>query len=114
MAAGKGAILVTAHFGNLDVVSQVFALRNFAVTAAAEHLRPEKLFQYVVSLRASKGIQLVPADQFLRPLFHTLRQNGIVALAADRNLTGSGTLTRFFGSPALLPDGHVRLARRAW
>ena len=112
MAAGKGAILVSAHFGNLDVVAQVFALRSYPVIAAAEHLRPERLFRYVCSLRASKGIRLVPVDRFLGPLFETLRQNGIVAIAADRNLTGTGMLTQFFGAPALLPDGHVRLALR--
>lgn len=110
LAAGKGVVMVTAHFGNLEIVMQMFALRQYPVTAAAEHLQPEKLFQYVVSLRASKGIRLIPVDHFLRPLFKALRANEIVGLAADRNLTGEGTLVKFFGAPALLPDGHVRLA----
>ncbi len=110
LAPGKGLLLVSAHFGNVDIVAQMLALRQYAVTVAAEHLRPEKLYQYVASLRASKGIRLVPADAFMRPLFRALRQNEIVGLAADRNLTGTGTLVEFCGAPALLPDGHVRLA----
>ncbi len=111
-AAGRGVIMFTAHFGNLDLVAQMFALNKYPVTAVAEHLRPEELFRYVVSLRASRGLRLVPADQFLRPLFTALHNNEIVAIAADRNLTGTGTVVDFFGEPALLPDGHVRLARR--
>ncbi|MGC8786133.1 MAG: lysophospholipid acyltransferase family protein [Anaerolineae bacterium] len=112
LAAGKGLIVVSAHFGNLDVAIQAFALRGYPITAIAEHLQPEKLYRYVVSLRASKGIKLIPVDSFLRPIFKALRNNEIVGLAADRNLTETGTVVEFFGAPALLPDGHVRLALR--
>lgn len=112
LSTGKGLIVVSAHFGNLDVTAQAFALRQYPITVIAEHLKPEKLYQYVVSLRASKGIKIIPADSFLRPLFKALRDNEIIGLAADRNLTGTGTVIEFFGAPALLPDGHVHLALR--
>jgi lauroyl/myristoyl acyltransferase len=82
------------------------------MTTVAERLKPEKLYLYVASLRASKGITLVPIDSFLRPLFQALHNNQIVALAADRNLTGTGTVVDFFGAPCLLNDGHVNLALR--
>jgi KDO2-lipid IV(A) lauroyltransferase len=110
---GKGVILVSAHFGNVDIVAQAFAVRGYPITVVAEPLRPERLYRYVASLRASRGMRLVPADQFLRPLFRALRDNEIVGLAADRDLTGRGTLVDFFGAPALLPDGSVRLALRS-
>jgi len=48
----------------------------------------------------------------MRPLLEALRNNEIIGLAADRNLNETGTLVHFFGAPALLPDGHVRLALR--
>ncbi len=112
LAAGKGLIAVTAHFGNLDVVAQAFALHKYPITVVAEHLKPERLYQYVVSLRASKGIKIIPIDSFLRPIFRALRNNELVGLAADRNLTETGALIDFFGAPALLPDGHVQLALR--
>lgn len=110
---GKGVIMFTAHFGNLDIAGQMFALEGYPITIVAEHLQPERLYQYVSSLRASKGLRLIPSDTFLRPLYRALRNNEIVGLAADRNLTGTGTLAHFFGAPALLPDGHVRLALRS-
>mgnify|MGYP001084752408 CR=1 FL=1 len=112
LSAGKGLIMVTVHFGNLDIVVQALALRHYPVTVVAEHLQPEKLYRYVVSLRASKGVKIIPIDSFLRPLFKALRNNEIVGLAADRNLTQTGALVEFFGAPSLLPDGHVQLALR--
>jgi len=110
LSAGKGVVLVSAHFGNLDVVAQAIALRQYPITVAAEHLRPDKLYRYVVSLRGCKGIHIVPVDAFMRPLFKALHQNEIAALAADRNLSDTGTEIPFFGTPAFLPDGHIRLA----
>ncbi len=61
-------------------------------------------------LRSSQGIRILPADAFLRPLFKALRNNEFIGVAADRNISGAGTVTNFFGAPALLPDAHVRLA----
>jgi len=112
LRSGHGIIMFTAHFGNLDIAGQMFALEGYPITIVAEHLQPERLYHYVSSLRESKGLKLIPSDTFLRPLYRALRSNEIVGLAADRNLTGTGTLVSFFGAPALLPDGHVRLALR--
>jgi lauroyl/myristoyl acyltransferase len=112
MKAGKGAILFSAHFGNVDIVVQMFALLKYPVTSVAERLKPERLYRYVASLRGSKGMKLVPIDGFLRPLFRALRKNELVALAADRNLTQTGQVVPFFGGPCLLNDGHVSLALR--
>jgi lauroyl/myristoyl acyltransferase len=112
LSAGKGVIMVAVHFGNIDIVMQMFALLNYPMTAVAERLKPEKLYQYVASLRGSKGVTLIPIDSFLRPLFKALRNNEIVGLAGDRNLTGTGTVVDFFGAPCLLNDGPVSLALR--
>jgi len=112
LQAGKGIVMFTAHYGSLDIASQRLALEGYPITVVAEHLKPERLFRYVTSLRATHGLRFIPNDSFLRPLYRALRNNEILALASDRNLTGSGRLVSFFGAPALLPDGHVRLALR--
>ena len=112
LSAGKGLIVVSAHLGNADIVMQRFALLGYPITGVAEHLEPEELYRYVASLRASKGIKVIPTDSFMRPIFRALRNNEIVALAADRIETETGALIEFFGARALLADWHVRLALR--
>jgi lauroyl/myristoyl acyltransferase len=112
-AAGRGIVIVAPHFGNLDIVMQIAAVRALPLTIPAEHLQPERLFEYVCSLRTSHGmLHLVPADGPLLELFRALRRNEAVALAADRDVTASGRMVDFFGAPARLPDSHVRLAVR--
>lgn len=112
LSRGKGLIVITAHFGNIDVVAQVLALWEIPVVGPAEHLKPEALFQYICSLRANKSFRLIPIDGPLFELFRALRRNEIVALAADRDITGSGVVVDFFGAPARLPDGYARLSLR--
>ena len=112
-AEGSGVVFAAPHFGNVDIILQVAAVRALPITIPAEHLQPQRLFDYVCSLRTSHGmVHLVPVDSVLRGLFRALRRNEAVAVAADRNVTGSGQWVSFFGAPAKLPDSAVRLALR--
>lgn len=112
LARRRGVIFVTAHFGNLDIVGQTFAIRGFKVTTPAEHLKPEILYQRIVATRAAKGLTIIPVDGPLLSLVRALKKNEIVGLASDLDVTKSGILVDFFGAPARLPDGHVQMALR--
>lgn len=112
LARGKGVIFTTAHFGNLDIVGQTFAIRGYKVTTPAEHVKPEILYRRIVATRAAKGLTIIPVDGPLIGLVRALKKNEIVGLAADLDVTQSGIVVDFFGAPARLPDGHVRLALR--
>lgn len=109
---GRGLVVVSAHFGNLDVAMQMVGLSGLDAVMVVERLRPEKMFQFISSLRMRHGLQLVPVDGALRSVFRALRENKIVLLAGDRDVTNSGTVVDFFGSPACLPDGYARIVRR--
>jgi lauroyl/myristoyl acyltransferase len=110
LARGRGVIFITAHFGNLDIVGQTFAMRGYKVTTPAEHVRPEILYRHIVATRGAKGLKLIPVDGPLLELVRALKRNEIIGLAADLDVTRSGTQVQFFDAPARLPDGHVQLA----
>lgn len=112
LAEGKGLIATSGHFGPFDAVMHIGPSLNLKITAAAEHLNPEKLYQYICKLRANPWLTLLPVDGPLLGLFRALRRGEIVGVAADRDITRSGILVDFFGAPARLPDGHVQLALR--
>jgi lauroyl/myristoyl acyltransferase len=111
-AKGKGVIFITAHFGNLDIVGQTFALYGYQVTTPAEHVRPEVLFQEIAKVRASKGMKIIPVDGPLIGLVRALKRKEIIGLAADLDVTRSGLVVDFFDEPARLPDGYAQLALR--
>jgi KDO2-lipid IV(A) lauroyltransferase len=109
---GRGLVLTSAHFGPLESCWQIGPLLDLTITAPAEHLKPERLYQYVCKLRASSWMRLIPIDGPLLGLVRALRRGQVVVVAADRDITNSGIVVDFFGAPARLPDGHVQLALR--
>lgn len=112
LSQGKGLIIASAHLGNIEIVVHIFARHNVPVVIPVERLRPPRLFDYVCRLRTSHGLRLLPIDGPLLALFRALRRGEVVGLAADRDITAGGRAVDFFGSPARLPDGHVRMALR--
>jgi KDO2-lipid IV(A) lauroyltransferase len=110
LAEERGIVMTSAHLGNIEVVLYAMLLRGLAITIPVERVEPPELFEYICALRMSHGLQLIPVDGSLLSLIRTLKKGGVAGLAADRDITGSGQVVNFFGHPAQLPDGHVRLA----
>lgn len=109
---GKGAVIVTAHLGNVDVVGQVPLALGIPISGPAMHVQPERLFQYTLKLRQSHGLRLLPSDGPMIGLFRALKRGEIIALPCDRLTGDSARSVEFFGSLAKLPDGAVRIALR--
>jgi lauroyl/myristoyl acyltransferase len=113
VSRGKGVVLATMHLGNYDMVGQVLAQRGYRMIVPVERMQPQALFDFLVDLRTSKGVRVVPLDQAPREMIRALRAGEIVGLAADRMIGGRGGVeTRFFGRFTALPRGPVSLARR--
>jgi len=112
LAEGRGIVMTSAHLGNIEVVLYAMLLRGLTITIPVERVAPPELFDYITALRSSKGLNLIPIDGPLLGLIRTLKKGGVAGLAGDRDITGTGPIVDFFGYPAQLPDGHVRLALR--
>jgi lauroyl/myristoyl acyltransferase len=108
---GKGVIVVSAHFGNVDVLLQIIGLRGIKSTLLVERLQPERLFEYVARIRGRFTGTLVPIGGSLKPVFQALRRGEVVPLVLDRDVTGSGVAVEFFGDTGMLPDGYAKLSR---
>lgn len=112
LARGQGVVVFTAHVGNVDIVGQVPLAYGIPITGAAMHAQPERLFQYTLKLRQSHGLRLLPSDGPMIGLIRALKRGEIIALPCDRLTGDSARPIDFFGSPARLPDGPVRIALR--
>lgn len=108
---GKGVVIGSGHFGAWDMVMQMtVANLKIRVTTPQEHFKPEKLFQYLLRLRQSQGMDIVPMENAPREIVKAIRAGKVVGLAYDRDITESGQVVDFFGASARLPDGAVQLA----
>jgi lauroyl/myristoyl acyltransferase len=112
LSLGKGLVMTSAHFGNIEIVLYAMLMRGVSITIPAERVEPAELYDYLTALRMSQGLKLIPVDGPMLELFRTLRRGGVAGIAGDRNVSAGGAVVEFFGAPARLPDGHVRLALR--
>lgn len=114
LRAGRGAVLALPHSGNWDMAG-VWLTNTFGRFATvAERLKPESLYNRFVAYRESLGFEVLPLTGGARPpseiLVDRLRDNGLVCLMSDRDLTRSGVPVDFFGEQTRLPAGPAKLA----
>jgi lauroyl/myristoyl acyltransferase len=108
---GKGVIGGSCHFGAWDMVIHLTGIYlDTRVLVPQEHLKPERMFQLVMSMRRAQGIDVIAVENSPREILRALKAGRIVGLAYDRDITQSGQVITFFGAPARLPDGAVQLA----
>ena len=109
---GGGAVLVTPHFGRIELLNHCLAQFALPTTLPVERLRPERLYAFVSELRRTTGVNLVPHDAGLRPWLRALAAGHVVALFAEWDPSRSGVPVRFFGGEAHFPPGPAFLALR--
>ncbi|MDP9467337.1 MAG: hypothetical protein M3P32_01155 [Chloroflexota bacterium] len=108
---GDGAVVATLHFGNPEPYGSFLAAHGLHAVVPMEEIRPKALFEFILARRATgRGVEMVPLSRARRPMIEALREGGIVALAADRDLAGNGHPVDLFGVPTTLPTGPASLA----
>lgn len=109
----RGCVLVSPHFGRIEITSHLFTPLGVPIVLPVERLSPPPLFDLVCSLRAQDGVQLIAHDVSLRHCLRALSRGELVALFADWAPTGHGVMVEFFGAPARFPRGPAFIALRA-
>ena len=112
LEAGRGAIVALPHIGNWDAAGPWLVAGGRSVVAVAEQLQPDRLFDLFVVNRAAIGIEVVGLGEpgLGRALATRLAAGRIVALVADRDLTGRGVEVTMFGRPRRVPAGPALLS----
>ncbi|WP_370329428.1 phosphatidylinositol mannoside acyltransferase [Mycolicibacterium hippocampi] len=111
---GRGAVLALPHSGNWDMAGVWLVQNHGTFATVAERLKPESLYRRFLAYRERLGFEVVPLSGGERPPFEVLcdrlRDNGVVCLMADRDMTRTGVQVNFFGEASRLPAGPARLA----
>src|SRR5919198_6339401 len=100
-ARGKGAIIISGHIGNFNILPQIAIIRGYPVVAIAEDIKPQKLYNYLNRLRSHFGLRFINANSSqVRTIYKLLRGNGGLILAADRDVTEAREPVLFFDDVA--------------
>ncbi|MBL8014502.1 MAG: lysophospholipid acyltransferase family protein, partial [Candidatus Omnitrophica bacterium] len=112
LARNKGVIFLSMHSGNWELSSLVGSMRGHPYNLVANPLSTmgpiEKLFN---EYRQFAGCKIVNPGFGMREVIRCLKANEIVSLVADQG-GKDGALVSFFGRPASMSTGAIRLARK--
>lgn len=101
----KGVVVLTAHLGNWELGGVVIALLGYPFWVVALPHKDKRVNDFFNHQRQSKGVKVIQLGKAVRASLNILKENGMVALAGDRDFTAKGVVVDFFGKPTLLPEG---------
>jgi KDO2-lipid IV(A) lauroyltransferase len=115
LAAGRGAIVVTGHVGNWELLAAGTAALGYPITVVVRRVTDLRFHALIVGFRRAAGLEVLVRDdpRFLVQVRESLRQNRIVAMLIDQDTRGAGVFVPFFGRLAHTPPGAAVLALRA-
>lgn len=107
---GRGVILLSAHFTNLEIGTHLLAIHTRFHAMYRAHKNP--LFDTIMRrAREARCEKAIPSDD-VRGMLNSLKQNIPVWYASDQNYGLKHSLfVPFFGIPAATNPSPVRLAR---
>ena len=111
LAAPGGKLFVGMHLGWFELPALIAAYRSGRPSVVpSETLSDPDLQAYMVRTRQRLGLELIELGGAKRALREALERGETVGLLGDRDITGGGIETDFFGAPAPLAAGPALLA----
>lgn len=115
LASGRGAILVTAHFGNFPLILARLGLEGYPVGVIVRDPRHGPVARFLDRWRARYGVRTLrdkPRWASVKDALALLRQNGILVVHVDINVSDGGIFVPFLGQWVPTFRGPALLALR--
>lgn len=115
LSKGKGAILVSAHFGNFPLMMAKLSLAGYKIAGIMRPMRDNRVERLFLGKRNRLGIKTIysqPRNVCVNQTLEALRGNELVFIPIDQNFGTGGVFVDFFGRKAATATGPAVLAQR--
>ncbi len=113
VADGKGAVLITGHYGNWELLQVVAGIRGTPIHVLARDQRHPRLNEILMRQREAHGSVAVSRGMNVRFLLKALKEGKLVGVLGDQSAGRSGgILLPLFGRVTTVPTGAFEIARR--
>ncbi|MEW5794977.1 MAG: lysophospholipid acyltransferase family protein [Candidatus Zixiibacteriota bacterium] len=112
LEAGRGAVIVSAHYGNWELCGTGLAALGFPTHALALTQQNPLINGLVINLRERIGVKVWEVPANTRPVFRALQDNHLVLMIADQHASAGTLVMDFFGRPAAVARGPALFALR--
>jgi KDO2-lipid IV(A) lauroyltransferase len=98
---GKGALCVTGHVGNWEVLGCAMAyVYNHSVHSIAKHMENPYMDKFFTELREKNGQKIIFTENAAREILRVLKNNQLLGILVDQHVRGNSILVDFFGQKA--------------
>jgi KDO2-lipid IV(A) lauroyltransferase len=111
-AAGRGAILVSGHFGNWELLGAGLAAHGYPTRYLVKSQRNKLVDRLQNDIRQRAGVGIIRTDGPTTDMVRALRRGEFLGLLADQDAGGAGLFIDFLGRPASVFRGAAHLAYR--
>ncbi len=112
-ALGRGMLLLTAHYGNWELLAASHALSGFPLSVVMRPLDSPALDPILERFRLRSGVELITKRRALPDIVDALRRRRMVGILLDQNASRrEGVFVPFFGVPASTSKGMALIALR--
>jgi len=111
LAEGRGCIIVTAHYGNWELLARKLVSLGYRVNVIARDSDDPGMTGITTMIREHGGYRVFDRDQPIIGAFRCLKNNEILGILPDQN-EAEGVFANFFGRPVASPVGPAVLALR--
>ena len=112
LAEGKGCVIITAHYGNWELLARKMVILGHTVSVIARDSDDPGMTGITNSIRESGGYSVYDRDQPIIGAFRCLKHNEILGILPDQN-ESHGIFVDFFGRPAATAVGPAVLALKS-
>ena len=116
VAAGRGVLLVTMHFGVWDLGAAVLATYGYPINAIADRFGYQPMDDLVHGSREKLGMKVIPVEKVGLSVFRALKRGEMLAMLIDVPAPDQTITVDFLGAPAEVSSVPARIALRtgAW
>lgn len=100
LVQGRGAVMVTAHYGSFEVMGHLLASLGFEIAAVMRPLDNERLNRFVVETRRTQGLTLLDKKGAMASAQQLLEDGTSLGFIGDQDAGPKGIFVDFFGRPA--------------
>ncbi|MBN1102131.1 MAG: lysophospholipid acyltransferase family protein [Deltaproteobacteria bacterium] len=110
-ARGKGVFILTAHFGNWELMSAAISLRYGPGAVVVRPIDFEPLDRIVSMMRSQFGTEAIPKQRAMRRLMSAIRKGKMIGILLDQNVDWyEGAFVKFLGRWACTNKGLALMA----
>ncbi|QDV06223.1 Phosphatidylinositol mannoside acyltransferase [Planctomycetes bacterium Poly30] len=112
LSEGRGAIVITAHIGNWELLCARLSRRGARGAVVGRVRERDSSHRWLVDMRRAYGVETLPQDASARAPLRVLQEGGVLGLLTDLHVRRiDGVDVPFFGIPARTVTAAAGIAR---